>query len=486
MRHYIILLSIILFAGSCENDLELIPISSKSVDGFYKTQSQFDQAIAGCYSGLRIANLKGDYSYQLTEARSDNAWQQIDYDDGKTSRFTEDASLPVLNTAWASLYNTIMRCNYLLVSLPNAEISAESKKTLEGEARFIRALTYFDLVRYFRGIPLVDKPLNINEAYSLKRATEEEVYTFIINDLIAAKSLLPNVKPKDKPNRATAYSAQGFLGKVYVFQSGYPLKKNSWELAKKELKAVVNGVGSAGFFESYEMIFLHANENKDQAVFSLGCKSNASGEGNPYPSRNAPNSIKPGNTPLTVQFGGSPFNLFLDDDIINSIFDEEGDARRLYSIQFEWEDKSNNIIHNWPFVKKYQNGPVAAVNDWDIDWIMLRYTDVYLLYAEACYFTGDKSTPLDILNKLRGRVGLKELSANDISTDVSFTDWLLKERRKEFCFENQRWFDLVRTDRAFDVMKAFLRKYGVEDNIKSKDQYFYPIPQQETNITGLK
>ncbi|MCD8267134.1 MAG: RagB/SusD family nutrient uptake outer membrane protein [Parabacteroides sp.] len=344
---YILSLLLLVATGGCSDKLDLSPISNKNIEGFYKTQSHFEQAIIGCYHGLRNANLKSNFSYQLTECRSDNAWQQVDYDDGMISRFTENAATPVINTAWADLYNTVMRCNYILTRIQDGTFDDESvRKQIEGEARFVRALIYFDLVRYFRGVPIVEKPLTISEAYSVTRATEEEVYDFIISDLKAAISLLPDIKPRELPNRATVLAAKGFLGKVYVFQSGYPLNKNNWESAKNELEAVVNGIGQAGFLPTYESIFLYENENKDQSVFSLGCQTNAQGEGNPYPTRNAPNGITPGETELTVPFGGSPWQLFFDDEILDDIFSEEGDERRVYSIQTEWEEKSGSIITN--------------------------------------------------------------------------------------------------------------------------------------------
>jgi hypothetical protein len=484
---YVISFVVLSFGYGCSDELDLSPISSKNIEGFYKTQDHFEQAVVGCYNGLRNANLKSNYSYMLTESRSDNAWQQVDYDDGQISRFTENAATPILNTAWANLYNTIMRCNYILEYIGDITFESEDiKKQIEGEALFIRALIYFDLVRYFRGVPLVDKPLSISEAYSFTRASEEEVYNFIINDLKTAITLLPNVKPKELPSRATVLAAKGFLGKVYVFQSGYPLNKNNWDLAKVELETVVTSIGTTGFFEKYEDIFLYENENKDQSVFSLGCKANAQGEGNNYPTRNAPNGIKPDDTPLTIIYGGSPMRLFFTNTILDDLFFEEGDERRVYSIQTEWEEKSGVIVTNEPFIKKYQNGPVSAASDWDIDWILLRYTDVYMLYAEALYHTGNSSGALEIINKVRMRAGLSDLSAGDISSAESFTDALLKERRREFCFENQRWWDLVRTDRAFDVMKKFLEQYGIADNLTSKEQYFYPIPERETNVSGLK
>ncbi|HPT22198.1 MAG TPA: RagB/SusD family nutrient uptake outer membrane protein [Bacteroidales bacterium] len=486
MKKILSFLIIGLSLAACTDKLDLSPVSTKNVDGFYKTKAQFNQAIIGCYDGLQNAVLKQDYSYMLTESRSDNAWQQVDYDDGQTSRFIENSETQVLNTAWAASYQYIARCNYVLKNLEGSTVlSEELKNQYKGEALFIRALIYFDLVRYFGEVPIVDKVITIEEGYSIKKSTTEEVYDFIVNDLKEASELLPAVKPSQNENRATATAARAFLGKVYVFRCGYPLNKDEWDLAATELKAALDNVGKTGFFANYSDIFLYSNEGKDQAIFSIGCKSGAEGEGNPFPTRNTPNGIYPGNDPLMIPYGGSPMQLFLDSYILGSIFDEPNDLRYKYSVQTEWIEKSKDTIRNWPFCSKYKNGPVAAAYDWDIDYILLRYTDVYMLYAEAQYHNGYPGEALGIINDVRRRAGLTELNLSDIDSDSKFVDVILRERRKEFCFENQRWFDLVRTDRAFDVMKAFLKHYGADGNLTSKDQYFYPIPQRETDVTGL-
>jgi hypothetical protein len=186
-KHFLIYTPLLLFlmaVSGCSDKLDLAPISEKNISNFYKTEAQIKQAIVGCYNGLRSEELTSNFSYQLTEARSDNAWQQVDYDDGAISRFTENASTPVLNTAWAALFNTILRCNYVLTSIDNVAFSDESTKNqYKGEALFIRALSYFDLVRYFGGVPLIEKPLSISEANAQTKASISDVYDFIINDL---------------------------------------------------------------------------------------------------------------------------------------------------------------------------------------------------------------------------------------------------------------------------------------------------------------
>lgn len=487
MKRSLIYILLVFVFFSCEDKLDLSPVSEKNVGSFYETEDEFYQAIMGCYDGLQNAMLKQNYSYMLTESRSDNAWQQVDYDDGLICRFTEDADLTILNTAWAGLYEYIARCNYILESLDeNTALDTDVKSQFEGEARLMRALFYFELVRFYGEAPLVDKVISIDEGYSLEKSSVEDIYNFIVSDLKLAAGLLPDVKPSANPNRLTVLAARGFLGKVYVFRCGYPLYKDEWDLAATELKKVLDGIGNTGFLDNYSDIFDITNEGGEQAIFSIGCKSGAEGEGNPFPTRNTPNDIKSGTDPLMLQYGGSPYRLFLDDFILESIFDESGDLRMSYAIQKSYINTSLDTITNQPFCRKYRSGTLAAALDWDIDWILLRYTDVYMLYAEAQYYQNQKSETLDILNKVRERAGLTDLQAADIDTEEEFVDVLLRERRKEFCFENQRWFDLVRTDKALDVMNPFLAHYGAEANFISRDQYYYPIPQQETDITGVK
>src|SRR5690606_41583902 len=91
--------------------LYFVPISQRSVEGFYQNQTQLNQAIMGCYNGLRNALVSQQYSYMLTESRSDNTFQSLDYNDGNITRFSETSLLPVLYTAWSNSYNKIQRCN---------------------------------------------------------------------------------------------------------------------------------------------------------------------------------------------------------------------------------------------------------------------------------------------------------------------------------------------------------------------------------------
>ncbi|RAJ91027.1 SusD-like starch-binding protein associating with outer membrane [Larkinella arboricola] len=469
-------------ASGCQQ-LDLVPISQKSVEGFYKTETHINQAVLGCYNGLRNAWVTSQTSYMLTEARTDNTFQGTAYDDGPINRFDVTPTLPVLSSAWSLYYNNINRSNRILEAVGTIDMTADKRKQYEGEAKFARALFYFDLVRLFGGVPKVTTSLSIDESYKLTRSSIEEIYDLIVSDLTEAANLLPATYDNANKGRATKWAAKGYLGKVYVFRSGYPLKKAEWTKAKDAFEEVIKS-GQFEFFDNYDNIYSHQFEGGKQQVFSLLFKTGASGQGNPFPTRNASNDVAP--VPVAqggLPFGGSPFNLFLSNDLLNSF--EPGDKRKTSAIRESWLHKSGQTITTLPTSQKYQNGPVTVANDWDIDWIALGYTDVLMMYAESLNEIGYSASgeAFQILNNVRKRAGLAPKTAANVPDQASFRLWMEKERRAEFCFENLRWFDLVRTDRALDVMKAFLTQYNLGGNVKSRDQYLFPIPQSVRDVT---
>lgn len=486
MKNLLYILFIVLLSTSCEEELNLYPISEKTEASFYKTSDQLQQAVFACYDGLQGSEVNSRYSYMLSESRSDNTWQGTEYDDGAFTRFSENATLPVLAEAWNSIYNHIQRCNMVLESLDNVEgLEQDVKKQWEGEALFIRSLLYFDLVRYFGEVPLVTTTLSIDEAYKTPKATIKEVYDLIRDDLL--KVVEDNLLSTNiVAGQANMYSAKALLGKVYVYRSGYPLNENEWTNAKTFLGDVIQSE-KFQFLDNYADIFAFENENGNQSVFSIKFVDGTS-EGNSFPSRNAPNEIQPSD----FEFGGSPFRLFIKEQFVDQIFPEENDVRKDISLRRSWLNKTGVVVTQDPWCRKYAeynneiNGPLSGVNNWNIDFILIRYTDILMLYAESLNeLEGPNGEALEILNKVRNRAGLLPKSSTDKET---YRLWMEQERRSEFCFENQRWFDLVRTDRALEVMQEFLSQQegGFEANFTDRDKYYFPIPQSVTDLTGIK
>ena len=459
---------------SCDS-LDQYPISQKTSATFFNSEDQFDQAVAGCYYTLRQYKLRNTTYYRLTESRSDNTFQLQDYDDGQTSRFEETSALPLLNDMWATGYSAINRCNTVLENLKNVNIEIGNRDQIEGEARLIRAIVYFDLVRIYAGIPVIDRTLLLSESYAVERSTMQEVYNFIKEDLTKASDLLPSTTVSGRFNK---YVAIAYMGKVLAFESGYPLKNNKWNEARDWLKKVIDS-NQYEFFTNFEDIFLYKNESGKQAVASFTCMSGVGGQGNPYPTRNAPRDIAKSGE-LGIIYGGSAMNLHISEDLVNSF--ETNDLRLPASIQQEWMHTNGNLINNEPYCRKYQDGPASTAQDWDIDFIDYRYDEVLLLYAECLneigYIAGGEA--FNIVNNFRIRADLAPRTAIEVPTQDAFRLWIENERRWEFVGENIRWFDLVRTDRALEVMAAFLTPYNYGGNV-TKDRYYYPIPLRATN-----
>jgi len=457
-----------IFASSCSK-LDLLPVSSKSAEGFYSNKGEIDQALIATYEALGDIIVRNQYAFWMSESRSDNIMVGLQgYDDTPFIRFTETSALASLSSCWGNHFHLIFLANKIIESLDNVELESLTKDQFEGEAKFLRAMAYFNLVRYFGGVPLLTKTVNITESYNHSRSSIDEVYQFIEADLIDASLLLPQTYSSNSIGRATKFAAKGMLGKTYMFQSGYPQNKNKWNEAISQFREIIDS-GNFSFFDNYNDIFQYENELGSQSIFSIRFLSGF-GIGNPFPLRMAPG----------IPYGSTDNYPNISNDLLNSF--EEGDLRKTYSVEFEWIDRNGELINNRPFIKKYNSGPYVTSNsDWDIDWIVLRYTDVLLMYSEAINeISGPTSEALSILNQVRERAGLDPKPVTD--DKEIFRLWMEEERRHEFCFENIRWFDLVRTDRALSVMQNFLMDFNLQNNFPDRNKYLYPLPQRELNL----
>ena len=477
-------LLIVVLLFSCSDDfLNLVPISSRSTDGFYNSEEQIEQAVAGLYDGLQ-ATQTPVFAMLMKEQRSDNSFQvSLRYNYHSIIHFNESSDNTQLYPAWSSLYESIYRCNIFLSRIGGVEFTTDTdREVFTGEAKFLRALFYFDLVRYFGGVPIVTKPLTIEESLEVGRSSVAEVYELIIADLQDAIRTLPESYPASEVGRATVYAAKALLGRVYVTTSGYPLNANNWSAAK-DLFADVIASGQFEFYSDYSAIFDVASDNGKHSVFAVQYNANAVGEGNPVPRLQAPNNIDRNHPTLGIASGGNDLNPYVSQDLIDSY--EPGDERKDHTIQFAWMQNDGKLMDS-PFSRKFVSGTPGAQNTWDINWPVIRYTDVLMMYAEALNELGyvADGEAFSILNQVRNRAGLAPKTSAEVPDQQAFRDWMMNERRHEFAFEYQRWFDLVRTDRALTVMQDFLRPYGLDMNV-TRDRYIYPLPDRVLQTNPL-
>lgn len=516
LHHYIIsgIIGLGLCISSCEDWLDVTPVDTRTSENFYKTPSQSEQALIGIYNGLMPLS---EYSWLLSELRSDNVWvpyklgKQRDYVDIAT--FNQNiATISTVSGAWNNLYEIIARANLFLVKVEGVEFSDDMQKVKEqfiGEAKFLRAMAYFELVRYFGRVPVILEPVSINEAMTIKQSETADVYeNAIVPDLKDAIGLLAkeplNYQGKAAPaGRATLAAAQSLLGRVYLTMAGYPLEDESKkELAKELFEEVIeyseanaNKYWAKDMDEWYRM-WISENDNKYH-IFEIQYISE-NGYGNPM----VPASVPSVSTLYTtVKMLGNTVYCERELDKILTLKDENGefiDKRCLGTIEtgnmvdedgrpYTGEDFFIKLFeHN---VKRKELGysdisaQIVDRNYFPTNYPLIRLEDVMLMYAEIAGPAEGKK----YVNRIRTRAGLQELDPN--ITPSNFADSVDIERRRELAGEGIRWHDIVRQGKYQQILQDMFKRYGTDGtetyNLyqRVKDgTHLYPIPDSQMKV----
>lgn len=471
--------------SGCEKDLDQVPISNGSVDTFYKTATDFDQAMTAVYNTLRGYP---DREIILSEARSDNMYAisaigSRDWD--PINNFS--ASLLVINPyvadAWTSDYLTIFRTNTLLDQLAaNGAVTGSLRTRYEGEAKFLRAFMYLDLVRKFGKVPVLDKALSPQEVAATPRSEVTKVYELILSDLQTAVANLPTTYTAANLGRPTKYAAEGLLALTYLTRSGPTYGINGPGLDSKEYdKALplLNDIITSGRYsvlQSYANVFAYNNENNAEVLWDIQYISNASlGLGGSFPNVVIPDAY--------YTFSGLPFGAGsveikpCSNDLVNTSY-ATTDTRRAFNILTTGYTQAG-VTETRPFYKKYFSaaGRGTGRGDWPINYIVMRYADILMMKAE-CQLRGAGGSAADaaaLLTPIRTR------ASQPAFTDLTLAT-LMEERRREFAGENLRWNDLVRSGLALDVMNAWVLKDDVSAKITrpiTANLLLYPVPQNE-------
>lgn len=466
---------VVLMLSSCgKGFIDLKPKSSVTTGNFYQTAEDFRNAVNGAYAGLRLNGTYGADSYIFGEVRSDNAVPVSSgsvTDQDEFDRFYIRTTNPYINNRWADSYNAIARCNAILGRIDPIAMDNNLKARYIGEAKFLRALFFFNLVRTYGDVPLVLKEIvNSDDGYAYGRNPKAEVYAQIEKDLTEAAQALPVSYNGNDIGRATQGAAKAILARVLLTQKKYPQ-------AAEQLKAVIDQK-QYDLVTSYADFFKVSNKNNKEAIFDVQYKSGGVGLGNPWPNSFAPQNS--GNA--VIMFGGGGNNT-PSNDLVNDY--EAGDLRKDATVATSYVNASGTTIPG-NFVKKYFDVPATA-NDNGNNIPVIRYADVLLMYAEclneAAYVAnGDAFT---YLNKVRNRAGLKDLTAAQVPDQAAFRLAMEHERRVEFAFENLRWYDLVRTGRAIPVMNGKATQINLVNPVTNQNLVF-PIPQSQIDINKTK
>jgi hypothetical protein len=509
---YILLITVLSFTvTSCEKIIDIDPISNVGEDAFYRNYTEVNTALTGCYGGLQ-GPLYNEWMF--TELRGDNSKQGLATSSSVQNLELNELDMYVLNSAhaqvyiyWLATYKNIRAINFVLRSLGatysngqitigagTADVTPAQKNQLIGEALFLRSYHYFNMVRLFGGVAAVTDPVDPEKAKQVNRNTIAECYQLIEADLAKAKDLLANntfsTIPSTNLGRANAWAAKSLLAKVYLTLN-----------RKAEALTLVNDVISNsgyGLLTSYADVFSISNEMNREIIFAVRYKAGGFGIGSPFANLFAPS----GSGNAVVNNDGNGYNFPTESIKLAYITPATGasDNRKAVNIA--------QFTTTRPYCRKFTS---QVINRYDAenDFPVIRFADVLLMKAEATGYDGASGSSVSIINQIRARSGAAvypgtgdfnttfyqypAAGTNSIADVATFKTALFKERRLELAFENQRFFDLVRTGDGANLIKAYIAEeytahYAnyrpiltlafIQSNITT-NRLLLPIPQRE-------
>ena len=486
MKKYIIILTIIsatLLAG-CQDFLKEAPVDRFVGDNFYKSTADAEAGVYGVYQILY--NIYRRNILLLNDLPADDHKNGI----GMPNQFLVDleflrhtAENTFVRDNWRNHYSGIQRANTVIANISKMSIPEVTKKRLIAEASFLRALYYFNLVRFHGDVPLSLGIESIQDAL-IPRTPKADVYAQIIKDLKLAETDLPKTVDAANQGRATAGAAKVLLGKVYLTQK-------SFQAAADKLAEVVNNEGqyNYGLHPKFSDNWTEATENGRESVFTIELMESP-GTSNSQMALQGPKfSVPGGAVPGYIGCNEADIPTV---DLCNSF--EPGDTRKNVTIKTDFLSPKTGkiVVASIPLFAKYWQEGLLATGQCNINMHILRYADALLMYAEAMNEVGKTTESAAVLNRVRERAfGDKTHNVTGLGKDA-LREKIYQERRLELSNEGQRWFDLVRTDRFVQVMKAHGEKEAklaesnkttISANVKDY-QVLFPIPQVELDINS--
>ena len=510
---------IVLVSGfvACSDLLEEVPVSQPSAENSFKTKANAVAAIVGVYSSLHLEGVYGK-SQSLFTTDENNAGSKVPLSGLNLYTFTAD-NVEVILPIWRDHYKGINRANLAISKIPSIDMDVTERNTLVAEAKFIKALLYFNLIRYYGDVPYKDSETTSLNDLNIPRTPVATIYENIIRDLEYCVVHL-KVKTAGLAGHATQDAAKTLLASIYLTKGSMAKRDNigngiaDFTLAARYAKEVIdsNRYSLCNYFPD---AFIVQNKNNDEIVFDVQFKSPGLGVGNTIginmgiPSTaSGVDNLSSGGAQGAIR--ANPYHQFYYEKA-DSIRMQWTNARILINAATGGYTKVSAISANPPVsAAKFRRYPVRSpgfvlqTSDYDVNWPIFRYAEVLLIYAEALNETsGPSQLAIDALNKLRSRArntniggihrdilprsltlqrstGLVDLTLSNplVSTPSAFRDYIILERSRELSAEGKRWFDLVR----WGILKTTLRGLNAKCTAKISE-----IPPVEVpTITAIK
>ena len=503
-----VLLLLFFTVSSCDKAFLEPPNENElSPDTFWQSADDARKAVVGAYSPLSTVFGWGRMMILHTVYRSDvvdpYANQGVITD---ASNFSVNPNFPRLNEIWGEFWKTIFRANLILENVPaieDANLGEQERNGILGEAHYLRAFQYFYLITMFRNVPLLSQPPVGLEDVTAAPADPAAVWELIIEDLQQAQVLLPAEWEGDNAGRATPGAATSLLGKTYLYRAGIESNPGDYVLAAAEFRKVIDG-GRYALVPNYADNFNAAGENNEESIFEIQFDNNGLSWGADVPETLRAAAWEPDMAPppFTSQAGFEinawAFEKFLETPTLSGEIDP-----RTYST-FIWnypgatiyqETFADAYANNLGFVggRKYLDfeTPDKPLSDFGfagfpsvINWRVLRFADVLLMYAEAeNEANGPSAAVYDALNRVRQRVNMPQISGLD---QAGLREALREERVLELSLEGTRYYDLLRwgliPERFVDNPQLRENTGGV---FYQQGREYLPIPQSEIATNPL-
>lgn len=480
-----ILSGLLLF--SCNKDtLDQENPNEITTDNFWESKDDVEDALAATYHMLR-----GDEGYwgvrgiEISNIRGDDFFIRNDVADlYNISTFTNIPDNGILENVWNDFYRGIFRANQIIEETPDiSSMEEDERDQLVAEAKFLRALNYFNLTINFKDVPM---PLSVpedEEDYFNKKVSQDSVYQQIVKDFQEAVDDLPVSYSSDKVGRATKGAAIGYLGKSYLYHE-------DWEKAEKEFEKLMEGPFDYQLMDDYADNFDLEHENNQESVFEIQLQDVDVND----------------NLGVTTaqEFAPSIVSGWYENHPTDKLFDEfqkeetiSGDYDPRMKATLVWEGEEGTFYQrpisdffpsDFGFksrFKKYQNweeeneqsGLGGTDNSSSINERALRFADVLLMHAEAVTMQGRPGEAYDDVNRIRNRADLDDLSGG--YTQEEMMAEIRHQRMIEFAREGLRFLDLRRWGRLQEEISDSDKK-GRESFNLEEDKYF-PIPQGEVD-----
>jgi hypothetical protein len=445
-------------ATGCKSVLDVDPVTVVPEEKAIIDAVSARAALAGMYDALQSTAYYGERMFTWGELSADNASHTgtfSSYADADQNILTSDNGS--IEATWDAMYDAIGRANVLIARVPTVPgLSDEDKSQMAGEAYFIRALAYHDLVKYFGGVPIRTEPVgSLAEASNITRASVAEVYTQILADLAQAEGSM-------QVQRATRGGSVGGVralrARVLLYRASPGLtggKTAAWSAVEDAATSALTMSGYA-LATSYSDLFTATGGDTPEDIFRLRFTDQDAFWAGYY---------------FLVKTLGGRYEVGPTASIRNA-YESATDARRVWSIKADPARATRFYAAKFPTPTGTEHPHI------------IRLAEVYLIRAEARARQGNLLGAIEDYNRLRVRAGLApHVLGVDVTDQASVLAAIARERRVELAFEGDRWPDLVRSDQAVAVMTAHKASFSIPQPFAAH-QVLYPIPQNEIDVTA--